>query len=226
MSLVTAKIIAKLREPDERGKQRSIGPSEIGGCPNCLAHRLNQKLTGEFTASESNYAAWFGTAVHAFLEHNLGLGVSERKAFVHNLEGYGDISGHIDLTLDNEIVDYKVVGKPSFQKMQLEYRKNPNQIPTTGYRVQQMLYAYALQQTGEPVERVNLLVFPKFSSSWDDVATFTEEYNQEVVDKALLRLEHIWGMVQEGNISDIPSDDDCYNCTNKVKINFRSKKSV
>lgn len=220
LSTVTDKILAKLQEPDERGKQRSIGPSEIGGCPNCLAHRLEQRLTGEFKPSESNYAAWFGTAVHYYLEHNLGLGASERKVFVYHLAGYGDISGHVDLTLDNEVVDYKVVGKPSYQKMQLAYRKKPNQIPTTGYRVQQMLYAYAIRQTGVDIEQVNLLVFPKHSHRWSDVATFSEVYNEQVALKALERLEHIWKLVQEGNIADIPSDEDCYNCTNSVRIKY------
>ena len=219
----TELVLQKLTEPAERSKQRSVGPSEIGGCPKCLAKRLEQKLTGDFTPSDSSLASWMGTAVHYFLEHELGLGVSEQKAFVHHLDGYGDISGHIDLTLNQEVVDFKVVGKASYDKMQLAYRKFPDQIPTTQYRVQQMLYAYGLRQQGIDVEYVNLLVFPKHKSGWSDVATFREYYNQEVVDKALDRLQTIWDYVRAGELDQIPSDEDCYTCNMKIKIKRKTK---
>ena len=221
MSLAVAKVLRKLQEPDERSNQFAVGPSELGGCPKCLAYRLEQKLTGEFIPSESSYPAWLGTMVHKGLEETLGLGTSERKVFVYHLEGYGDISGHIDLTLDGEVIDYKVVGQYSYRKMQSAYRSNPRQIPTVGYRSQQHCYAYGLNQAGETVEQVNLLVFPKHKNDWSDVAVFEEYYNEEVALRTFERLEYIWELVQQGKIADIPSDGDCYTCSNNTRIIIR-----
>lgn len=162
---------------------------------------------------ESNYAAWFGTAVHYFLEHNLGIGTPESKWGVYNLAGYGKISGNIDLVLDGEVFDFKVVGKSSFDKMALAYRKQPNQIPTVNYRVQQMLYAYALVQAGHEIEAVNLMIFPKHKWQWKDVTFYRELYNGEMALKALDRLEKIWKTVQEGNLEELPEDENCFNCS-------------
>lgn len=162
---------------------------------------------------ESNYAAWFGTAVHYYLEHNLELGTPESKWGVYDLKDYGQISGNIDLVLDGEVFDFKVVGKSSFDKMALAYRKFPGCIPTVGYRAQQMLYAFALRQAGQDIEAVNLMIFPKHKWQWKDVVFYRELYNQEVVDKALDRLERIWEAVKAGDLEELPVDENCFSCS-------------
>lgn len=213
-------IVDKIRKPDERSLQKNIGPSEIGGCPFCLGLRLAVKCPEiyglEPTPSESGLAAWIGTQVHYALEHNLGLGQPESKWEVYDLKGYGTISGHVDLILEDEIVDYKVTGKWSYDNMALDYRIEPDRIPKTQYRVQQMLYGHAVRKAGHEVKAVNLMVIPKHSNRWEDIAFYREPYNQEVVDKALARLELIWQYVQEGKLQELPRDDDCYNCSRSI----------
>ena len=210
------KILDKLQEPDERGKQVKIGPSGIGGCPYCIGKTLGLRLPEIYPklehVQESNYAAWFGTQVHFSLEHNLGLGKSESKWPVYDLEGYGTISGSVDLVLEDEIFDYKVVGKASFDKMKLAFRKQPDRIPTVTYRVQQHTYGYALRKAGYDIKAVNLMVFPKTAWQWRDVAFYREPYNEEIVLKAFDRLEKIWAMVQEGRLEELPPQEGCFNC--------------
>lgn len=213
---VQRKIIEKLTEPDERGKQVKVGPSGLGGCPYCLGKQLAYTLPEIYPdlehVPESNYAAWFGTQIHFSLEQNLGIGISESKWPVYDLKGYGLISGSVDLVLDNEIVDYKVVGDSSFNKMKLAFRKEPDRIPTTGYRVQQHTYAYALRKAGHDITAVNLMVFPKSKWQWKDVAFYREPYNEELVLKTFERLEKVWALVQEGKLEDLPFDKGCFNC--------------
>lgn len=212
-----SRILDKLQEPDERGKQVKIGPSGIGGCPYCIGKTLGLRLPETYPklehVQESNYAAWFGTAVHYYLQHELGLGTPESKWGVYNLEGYGLISGNVDLVLEDEVFDFKVIGKSSFDKMALAYRKLPNQIPTTNYRVQQMLYAYALRQAGHDIKAVNLMIFPKHKWQWRDVTFYRELYNEEMAQKALDRLEKIWQTVKDGNLEELPEDENCFNCS-------------
>lgn len=219
-SLLTAtqeKILSKLQAPDERGKQIKIGPSAIGGCPYCIGKTLGLRLPEIYPklehVPESNYAAWFGTAVHYYLEHQLGLGISESKWGVYTLEGYGLISGNVDLVLDDEVFDYKVVGKSSFDKMALAFRKKPDQIPTTQYRTQQHLYAYALRGAGHDIKAVNLMIFPKHKWQWRDVTFYRELYNEEMALKALARLEKIWQTVRDGDLEELPVDENCFNCS-------------
>lgn len=211
------KILDKLQEPDARGKQIKIGPSAIGGCPYCIGKTLGLRLPEIYPklehVPESNYAAWFGTGIHYYLEHNLGLGTPESKWGVYHLEGYGQISGSVDLVLDEEVFDFKVVGKASFDKMKLSYRQLPNRIPTIGYRAQQMLYAFALRQAGHDIKAVNLMIFPKHLWQWKDVTFYRELYNQQVADSALERLEKIWAEVQAGNLEELPEDSECFTCS-------------
>lgn len=232
MSELAKELLAKFQEPSARSHQVKIGPSGIGGCPYCVGETLAHAVPEHYPDLEhhpsSSYATWLGTMGHSGIEHeyfpeklhqliapgSLLPPVSETKVHVCDLEDYGSISGSIDLIYGNEIFDWKFMGKFGYDKMCLAYRKDPTKIPDVTYRVQQMLYAYGARKAGFDIERVNVLVFPKHKSNWSDVRVFSEEYNQELVDAALDRLEKIWKIVQEGNLKDIPSSEDCYNCNN------------
>lgn len=230
MSELAKELLAKFQEPSARSHQVKIGPSGIGGCPYCvgetLAHAVPEHYPDLVHVPSSSYATWIGTMCHSGIEHEyfydyndriipaIPDGIAETKVHVYDLEGYGSISGSIDLLFGNETFDWKFMGKFGYDKMCLAYRKDPTTIPDVTYRVQQMLYAYGARKSGFDIERVNVVVFPKHKPNWSDVRVFTEEYNQELVDAALDRLEKIWKIVQEGNLKDIPSSEDCYNCNN------------
>lgn len=230
MSALAGELLAKFQEPSARSHQVKIGPSGIGGCPYCVGETLAHAVPEHYPDLEhhpsSSYATWLGTMGHSGIEHEyfydyddriipaIPEGIAETKVQVYDLEGYGRISGSIDLLFGNESFDWKFMGKFGYDKMCLAYRKDPTKIPDVTYRVQQMLYAHGARKAGFDIERVNVVVFPKHKTSWSDVRVFSEEYNQELVDAALDRLVKIWKIVQEGNLKDIPSSEDCYNCNN------------
>lgn len=218
-------IIEQITKPTDRGKQHKIGPSEIGGCPLCLGEKLALSFPDLYPDLEHTetfgLGSWIGTAVHHFLEADIEIpnAIKERKNPIYDLEGYGLIKGSTDLYVDGEIVDWKVVGKWSYDSMKLEYRLEPNRIPKTVYRVQQHLYGYGWEQAGFRVNNVSLCVIPKLSNNPDDIRFFSERYNREVAEKALKRLELIYKRVQQGKLETLPMDEDCYNCT---RVLFRA----
>lgn len=228
---VAQELLAKFKAPSARSHQVKIGPSGMGGCPFCvgetLAHKLPEIYPDLVHVPSSSYATWIGTMGHSGIEHehfpeyldyssqdNTENGIPETKVHVYDLEGYGSISGSIDLIYKNEIFDWKFLGKYGYDKMSLEYRKDPTRIPNTTYRVQQHVYAYGARKAGFDIERVNVVVFPKHKSNWADVKVFTEAYNEELVQAVFDRLVKIWNIVQEGKYKELPSNEDCYNCNN------------
>lgn len=230
MSELAEKIIAKAREPDARGKQKLIGASSVGGCPYCLGYALMQKerpKVGWLKATEEDdgLAAWIGTAVHYYLEHeiipqvmeeegrDLTKIVAEDNVTICELEGYGTIKGNIDVHNDTEIVDWKIVGDWSWNNMLMESLQRPGSLPRKQYRVQQHLYGYGLRQAGVDIQQVSMAVFKKTSNSWRDIEIYTEAYNQQIVDHSLANLEKIYGLAVQGKFDELPKDSDCYNCS-------------
>ena len=215
-------ILEHLKMPTERDKQRLVGASQIGGCAYHLGLSMLQSHgLEEVEPSEPGLGAWIGTGVHAYIENNLQLtgAVQECDVDIFDIPGYGNIRGHIDMYWHNRVFDWKVLGKASFQKMQLGYRKQPDQIPSTVYRVQQHLYADGLIQQGYEVEDVNIVAIPKHSNRFSDIAIFTEVYNQGLVDKAIERAREIWLYASDGRLKDLPRDlESCYTCSSAVTI--------
>lgn len=235
MSTLANKILLKAMEPDERGRQKLVGASQIGGCPYCLGYALMQeeppgKLPSWIKTDDEpdGLAAWIGTAVHYYLEHeiipqvmeeegrDLTKIVAEDKVPIYELEGYGLIQGNIDVHDDVEIVDWKIVGDWSWNKLLMESLSNPDSLPRKQYRVQQHLYAYGLRQQGLDIEQVSMAVFKKTSNSWGDIEIYTESYNQDVVDSALQNLEIIYTIAKAGKFNELPQDEECYQCSRRV----------
>lgn len=218
-------IMLQITKQSDRDKQRKIGPSEIGGCPLCIGEKLalaHPELYPDLEHEESfGLGSWIGTAVHHFLEKDIEIpgSIKEQKNLIYDLEGYGQISGSTDFYKDGHIVDWKVVGKWSYDSMKLAYSLENNRIPKTIYRAQQHLYGYGWEQAGYPVETVNLCVIPKMSNNPNDIRFFTEIYNREVALKALARLESIYKRVRQGRLESLPMDKDCYTCT---RVLFRA----
>lgn len=235
MSELANKILLKAMEPDARSKQKLIGASQVGGCPYCLGLALmgeerETKLPTWIIANDDpeGLAAWIGTAVHYYLEHEIIPQVQEEEGWdktkivaeenvpIYGLEGYGLIKGNIDVHDDVEIVDWKIVGDWSWNKMLLENAEYPDRIPRKQYRVQQMLYAFGLRQIGYDIEKVSLAVFKKTSNSWGDIEIYSENYNQDIVDAALQNLEKIYRLARQRRYNELPRDEDCYVCSRSL----------
>lgn len=214
---LTAKqqIIAALTKPTERSKQRLVGASQIGGCPYHLGlDMLKSKNTEHVVEAETGMAAWLGTAMHNWIEQTLVLegAVQETKVDIFDIPGYGSIGGHIDMCWDDSIWDWKLQGKWKIDQQRLAFRKAPDQIPDTTYRVQLHLYGFGRLQQGHKVDTVNMVSFPKLSNSFNDIKIYTEKYNQELVDSAIDRARRIWTLCEEGRVEDLPRMEGCYDC--------------
>lgn len=218
-------IVKALQAPSERDKQRLVGASQIGGCPYHLGVSMLQShnlLPKEETPP--GLGAWIGTGTHLLIEHTLKLDPppqQELKVSIFEIPGYGAVNGNVDMYWKGRVWDWKVLGKANMQKMSLEYRKKPNQIPNTTYRTQQHLYGFGLIQAGYEVTDVNIVAIPKLSNRFSDIVQFTEPYNQELVDKSIERAKTIWQFASDGKLEDLPKDfDNCYDCSMGVSIRY------
>lgn len=212
-------ILDGLTRPKDRDKQVKVGPSELGGCAYCVGHRMSQ-LTDEPARPRGDegfgYAAHIGTMCHYWLEHELRLdyeGIREGKVPVFDIEGYGTISGSCDLYIPElaTTFDWKFPGKWSYDKLKLALSRGGE--PSLQYRLQQQLYAEGQRKLGRPIERCVIVFFPRHSNNINDVVFWEEAFNPELVAAVKERTETIWLYVQEGQLAEIPSDDDCYTCS-------------
>lgn len=213
------KIIEQITKPTERGQQKSVGPSQIGGCPRCLGESLALRLPEQYPdiqhMEEFGLGSWIGTAVHSYLESEVNIrgAIKEQKNFIYHLEGYGDIKGSTDLWCAGHIKDWKVLGKFMYDELCLQYLLEPGIIPKVDYRAQQQLYGYGWETAGYEVKTVGLVVIPKASNNVRDIKFFTEDYSRQYAEGVLRRLDKIWQWVQDGKLEELPIDETCYRCT-------------
>lgn len=210
----------EIRKPTDRGKQRLVGASQIGGCPYHLgvdmAKSLSTEEQPEEVVEEGGLASWLGTAMHYWLQDNVNIegAEHEKKVTIFDIEGYGTIKGHIDLTYGNQVWDWKLLGNWKLDKLSLAWKLDPTKIPDTTYRVQIHLYAYGLIQQGYDITHVNLVCFKKTSNRWQDVVFYTEPYNQELVDAAIQRAKLVFEHVRDDKVDELPRDEEsCYDCS-------------
>lgn len=224
-------------QQSERDKQVKLGPSEIGGCAYCVGHTMAQKLPDppkKRDADEFGYAAWIGTMAHFWLEQNLVLRgrdgteletLREHKITVGDISDYGTLKGHTDLYVPafKRTFDHKFPGKWSYDKVKLAIRKGEaalaagrpltkDMMPSTQYRYQQQCYAHGLILQGFEVETCRIIFLPRHSNNLQDVLHWEEPYNPEMVQMAFNRAEQIWEVVKDGELAELPSDDDCFTC--------------
>lgn len=231
LKVLQRRILQEISKPTSRGGQVKVGPSEIGDCPYCLGQKLALRVPDVYPnlthEEDFGLGAWVGTGVHLNIEQTFDLpgAVHETKLDLFELPGYGMIRGSCDMFWENQVWDWKVLGKYTFDTMSLAYRKDSTRIPKTVYRVQQHLYGYGWKLLGREVETVNIVAIPKLSNRLEDIKFFSETYNQQVVDSAIERLVRLWEYVQDGRLEELPSDKECYTCT-RVTYRFQDQEAA
>ncbi|MGN6657179.1 MAG: hypothetical protein ACTHJ9_17800 [Rhodanobacter sp.] len=212
---------ASITKPKARDLQVKVGPSIIGhSCFFCVGYEVARKYFDLPARGASfGYAAWLGTMAHEWLEHHLDLPtptLREHRVKVFDIEGYGTITGSVDLVLPElkMISDFKFPGEYSYDKLRMARAKNPEcWLPSNQYRYQQQLYAFALNQAGIEIDVCTILFFPRHLNNIDSVLAFEEPYTPEMAYLAKARLEAIIEDVLEGRLGDLPSDPDCFECS-------------
>lgn len=143
-----------------RSAQVAVGPSEVGGCPRRLGHRVAFGKPAERDL-DTAWRPTVGTAVHDWLS----------KAFFHagnrwivDYQVTIPIRGTLDLydCEDARVTDFKVVGVTTLKKAA------KGEI-SAKYETQLDLYALGMMADGYPVERVALWFLPASGSLADAV---------------------------------------------------------
>lgn len=214
-------ILDLLKNPGERDKQRLIGPSEIGNpCDYCVANRLIHT-----PKKQSRYwlAAKIGTSIHRELEYEeakhievpenyrfmaLEDALIETPIILGTIDGYGTVKAKPDLVLtkSNHVIDHKTSTKAKVSKYKLDG------VPMQ-YVYQQQLYAWGLNNSGVPVERISLSFVNRDGQTDDDIWIHSFDYDEALALKAWSRLESIWTWLQDGgDVETLESHPDCYYC--------------
>lgn len=230
LSLVRSVIDA----PDDRDKQRRIGPSEIGNtCQRCLADRLLGIPQPERKGTP--LAPWIGTAVHAHLERLVdrsepeGLLLLEHKVSVGAIPGYGPVSGTADIYWAGHLGDYKVMSKKNIAALKraffigrdgaVRFADTPKASVARQYWVQQNLYAAGLAAEGYEVQDCSLILIPRDATTDTSasVETITFKPDARVAVAALQRAGKIfeWASAHPEALDELPTDPACFFCKYK-----------
>lgn len=219
------RVIATITEPDERDKQTRIGPSGLGNrCEVCLG----EALLGNGQYRGFSMYPWLGTAVHLWLEQNeTNPNVyKERKVNVGLVDKYGEIKGtsdRFDADL-HSVGDYKLVGKKKIAEYKKGYLVHPDgrveffNNTLIEYYIQINLYGLGMENQGEKVEWVSLILIPRDSMSIEDMAVITWHYNRQIALDSLQRAGMLYEYVLENGLAGLESDPECWVCRSKGRI--------
>jgi len=168
------------REKTERDRQRSVGPSEIGGCRRKVWHRIqNTPITNPDTLAQ---AANLGTAWHSWIESRLAN--NPRFLLETRVERDG-IRGHIDcFDLEaNQVMDWKLIGSGGVPYF-----------PDKQKRWQVQIYGW-LMSSLRPVDSVALVAFIKDGTE-RDILVHEEPYSEAIALEGLAWLDDVRARVE------------------------------
>lgn len=161
----------------KRDAQKSVGPSEIGGCRRKVWHRLEG--TPVTNPGTLRLASSLGTAIHSWIESSLA---DNPRFLLETRVDRDGIAGHIDcFDLErNEVVDWKTT-KIS----------NIPYFPSKQQRWQVQIYGW-LMSSLRPVDSVCLVALPRDGTD-REILTHTEPYDERIAREALAWLDDLRG---------------------------------
>lgn len=184
-------VLTALDASRARSIQTALGPSELGTpCQRQIAMKL-AGVPRQLPDKRPPWAPMQGTAMHTLMEealrfHNAQLG-RERWIIEDALQITDDIPGHGDAydTDTGTVIDWKYVGVTALREVKRKTVPN-EQLVKSEYRTQAHLYGYGHARKGRDVRWVRL-VFLARSHDYDDSAEWTEPYQPEIAEDAILR---------------------------------------
>lgn len=224
MSTVTAK--------SNRDMQRMPGPSDLSDeCDYCLALCLARAAGLMPPASQESFSfkAWTGTALHEKLEREIprhfSTAVVESKVRIGEIEGLGEIFGHIDLRFDGDHAPAwapELAGKPIWvdhkTKNLADIRMYKKKGVPTSHAWQMLLYGLGLRRMGIPVEVGVLVYYPRDSNRAEDIWESSCVYREDVPLGLLRRAETLLYRVRHEGVGDIASDPGCWDCRTQRRV--------
>jgi hypothetical protein len=173
---------------------------------------MTEEGRGTGATQDFSLFPWLGTAGHAYLERTVFQGpdyLHEVRLYVGDVPGYGPVNGTADLVKMNDVViDWKFVGLKKIKAYRAA-KASPQQ-----YRYQRQIYARGCELAGYPVKRVANVYIPRDSGLVQDIWVDEEAYQPEMAERALARAGDIYAEALLHGAESLPSDDNCYVCSN------------
>ena len=227
---LASRIVSVLSTPKARDKQVQIGPSGVGNpCEVCLAAEMAHLLPGAplRKPNKLSLASWMGSAVHAYLEALFNTPemrerfpgwVAEQKLYCGDIPGYGPITGSADGydPISATVLDWKIVGANSFQRMKM-YGVDVK------YDYQRHVYGRGIELLGLPIKYVLNFIFLAGSTAPDfrHILPSADHYRPEMSEIAFARAGRIYQeYVLPGRQHELESDPDCYQCLGIADLFF------
>jgi len=209
----------------DRDKQRKVGASQISDpCTKHLAHALMGTPQGE---QKYWMGGKIGTAVHSFLESAIAQtgdeafkdAMVEQKIHLGELPDYGTINSKPDLVLPHskQLLDWKTTTRAKIKKLQnlVAGLKDDSESMYTlnKYVGQAQLYAWGLNNSGTPIERITLVFINRDGTYENDIWAYGFDYNEEFAKQLWSRLENLWEELRNGVHPDgYTNNANCYKC--------------
>ena len=168
-----------------------------------------------------------GTAVHSFLEDAISKttddafkdAIVEQKITLGELPDYGIVSSKPDLVLPHsrQLLDWKTSTRAKVKKLQnlvagLKDDEDSN-YTLRKYVGQAQLYAWGLNNSGTPIDRITLVFINRDGTYENDIWSYGVDYNASFAQALWYRLETLWEELQNGGHPDsYPNNPNCYKC--------------
>lgn len=215
---VTEWIADGIDKQDERGKQRLIGPSEIGTpCDFCLG----AKLAGLEQRREFDWSPYGGTQVHKGLSKifkpHASQWFADYRVTVGEIDGQ-EISGELDLfdVERNTVVDFKYPMDRTLDKVRFSGAVSPN------YDVQADLYGVGLKREGWKVTNVAIFFLPRCThitkpeQLWSRGFWYARKLDEKRAQAALARADRIARHIRLAGadvvLPTLERSPDCFDC--------------
>lgn len=156
-------------DTNKRGRQKQIGPSEIGGCRRAVWHRVQG--TPVVSPQTKRLAANMGTAIHRWIERQFDLRDPFETRYLREVEvEYDGLMGHVDLydKQDHMIVDWKTTRKSKLSNF-----------PSVQQFQQVHIYGYLMTMNGYEVDEVALVGIARDGNE-DDVRFVKTPYDPKI----------------------------------------------
>lgn len=219
-----------------RDTQKSVGPSDLSQkCDFCLGLKMTRKYpelrpAGYELADRFGLKAWMGTGAHTQMDtgfarliehHDTERGdpvlTVEGRFFIHELEGYGPIHGHVDVVVHYvdeylAVVDTKTTDKAKLKKYKLHGIPDP-------YAFQTNTYGWGVEQAlGVAPDDVGINFIPRDSNNLEDTWQCFAPYNRAIAEMALERAERVWAIVRDGGLFSLEQDPECWDCGSRYGV--------
>lgn len=215
-------------QQSERDKQKLVGASNLSDpCTYHLAHALAG-------TPEQPMKYWLGgkigTAVHSFIEDAIAKSAEqvfsdaaiEQKITLGAIDGYGTVSSKPDLVLPSvkHVIDWKTSTRAKSRKLQNVIDELPNEpkdkdsyYTVMKYVAQIQLYAWGLNNSGTPIEKLSLVFINRDGTTDADIWDYTIDYDANYAQAVWNRAVKVWEAIQGGHaLDDFAKHDHCFKC--------------